>query len=908
MNNIILIINSEKVDVLKDTDLGFRLNRFVQDAQNFNIKGGDTSTTIQLPYTKTNSKILNVSNSLYAINKFNRNIDYIFELNFNGVSILKGTCLLKQISKQFIEIELYSSTIDWISKLDEIALNRLGFVNGAPTWFGAEKSGEIFEGGKTINILNNYANIYGAGAANRYTDYICPLLLRYTTPITDYLDEKYSDIFGVYDGSGNQIQSPLSYPDAFKTIKGFFGNRQGLNYDDLPPAVYYRNIVEKCFNEIGYNVKCSLFNEVWFNSLYIPFKGDAYKYNWKTLAELQLRYASAHTEIEIPPNGTQIAVGSIQKYMGRSENLMDFDDLTQRVDRVTNFKKFLISDEDPSYVVPVKGKYKIRVISQVTRKLTENGSGKPLVEMDRIGSFNPVNYGWDDNLFIVYRKTASNEFVFTDTFEQGILYYMSGLYPNFTNQPSDIIAYVSPKRCILLGDNDPEASGSPLNNFQTDVNIINRNHVITNNTVLEKSSFSSTTFEIEIDLQANERIFVKTVGFMDVELVAPAFPVVPSSVGKAEIITNSNASQISIELLCGYEDISISENLPNISAKDFISNFIKSFNLRFYENANAKTVNLLTEQEFFNIDSFYDITQKVSEKSIKIYPTNTPEKIVFGYENDENDFELNELVSECIEDVYVETDYANKVIDDNLNIYAHGEQNFKNGFSATKFIEADLSGCLDYNTIVKTLITLSAPIVGVLFTKGVEFTGRNNFAVFRLKIPSLIAITDNNVTTFENLEYNFDQELRVLQFLGTVGEVTDLATSDIEDYRFKIDAPDFDRCLESDFWIQPTISSFDLEDIYYNLRYQKSNMNVPEQSMRYDTQNGLYFKFFNEIIKTFNSSYILECDMYMSSYDWNQMQPNKYIKYNGEFYRILEISDYDITARNPSRIKLLKLV
>lgn len=904
---IYLTVNNREVDTLSDVDFNFRLNRFVQDIKNFQVRGGDYSTELEIPFTKQNGRIFGVTFNNLAINKFNREVEYQFALGINGVELLRGTCLIESLTDKYISISLRGENIDWINKLEQVSLNRLGYVpkvsnplESEPTWFGVNRLGNVFEGGKTINIVNELNN--------RQTDYICPTIVRFNTPVTDYLSELEVDIFGLYDSGGNQILAPKDYPDSFKTIRGFFGTRQGLTFEDFPPSIYYRNIIEKCFEEIGYNLDCSLFNEDWFNKLYVPYQGEQYLYNWRTLSELYLGFSGSTTEIHVPPVGFTTPVGTLLKYMGYHFNLAKYDDETQRIDHIANFKKFLVTDEDAAYVVPAKGRYKIRFTSQITKKLTENGSGKPLNEMDRIGSVDPLNYGWDDNMFVIYRKSPDGEYLLNENPPLAALQFMSHIYPNFVNTPCDIVAYVSPKRCITLGNNHPEASGSPLTNFAETVNIINRNHVITNNTILDKSSFSSVTFEIELDLLKNERIDFQCLSFVDLEILPPAFPPVPSSVGKAELIGNNAASEFTVQMICDYEDISIADNLPEISCKEFIKNFANLFQLRFALDNNSKTVRFLRESEFINNDNPYDITNRVNVNSVKYLPSGVARNLTVGYSNDAEDFELNQFVSQCAEDVHVPMNYANKSFTDNPNIYANDTLSILNGFSSTKFIEGDFSGCVDYNTITKSLVTITAPIIGTVFTKGITWGSRFNSAIFRLPVPSIQTITSEGEATVGDLNYNFNQQLRILQYHGTVGEVYNTLSASNEDYRFKIDAPEFLIADYPEWWIRPTISSFDLEAPFYPSYIIPSNTSVPTQSMRYDVSGGLYDKFFSDIVELQNKSHVLQCQAFLTTKDWNNLKANRVVKYNEGLYRLLEISDYDATGTEPCNISMIKLI
>jgi hypothetical protein len=508
-------------------------------------------------------------------------------------------------------------------------------------------------------------------------------------------------------------------------------------------------------------------------------------------------------------------------------------------------------------------------------------------------------------MFLIVRQDQTGNNPLSPFWVNQAMNFMNGSFPEFIETPSDIVAYVSPKRCALLGNNNPQSSGSPLTNFQEQVNIISSSHTIDVFSLVEFKSTSAANFSIEVDLLENERLNFYALGIIDYATVTP---VVNGAVNMIYMERDGSVThyEVIIEYLCGYEDISLADNLPDISAKDFIKSFVNTFNLRFF--VNNDTINFVPESAFFNQANPYDISKRVDVSSVRYLPTGVANKLVIGYENDENDNELNVVISECIDDRNELTNYGNKVFNDNDNLYSDSQLVLQNMFSSTKFIEGDFSDCTDYNTITKTLVTITNPVTGNLFTKGVTFGTIKNFAMFRLPVPSVQSIDSVNEKNVGDLNYDFGQSIRLLQYLGTTNNIEYVPASRIEDYRFKIDSPDFERILEQDFWIRPTISSFNFEYPYYPIYAVSDNTTVPTQSMRYDVTAGLYGKFFTDIVELQNKSYVLQCSAYLTTQDWNNLQPNRIVKYQEGLYRLLEISDYDVTGVEPCRIKMLKLI
>ncbi len=109
-------------------------------------------------------------------------------------------------------------------------------------------------------------------------------------------------------------------------------------------------------------------------------------------------------------------------------------------------------------------------------------------------------------------------------------------------------------------------------------------------------------------------------------------------VGSSEKINNVDfqingiSQEIRVEYLCDFDDISLADNLPDISAKDFIRGFVNQFNLNWI--VDGQTVRFLTESEFYQRVNPLDITSMVDDGSQKMLPIPTPIEVTVGYDND----------------------------------------------------------------------------------------------------------------------------------------------------------------------------------------------------------------------------------------------------------------------------------
>ena len=112
----------------------------------------------------------------------------------------RGVNEIEELEKLYL-LQLKRISIDAET---ESKINKLLYDGEEPTWFAP------YLGGSTINTNNSVND-------NAVHDIVFPQILYNNTPITDYMDRTEQDVFGVFDGSGNQIQSPMDFPNSFIT-------------------------------------------------------------------------------------------------------------------------------------------------------------------------------------------------------------------------------------------------------------------------------------------------------------------------------------------------------------------------------------------------------------------------------------------------------------------------------------------------------------------------------------------------------------------------------------------------------------------------------------------------------------------------------------------------------------------
>ena len=876
-----LKINGVRIDI--NNDFEFRLNSIKQNAENFSQRGGEFSTNIVLPKSKVNTKFFNSKDEIATKGQFYFEVPYLATLEYNGTILFNGTFKLNRITRNGFEGELSSANSSWIGLLEGKQLCTLAYDNNdEPTWFND------FEGYTAFNRVNEQTN--------KETDYILPTIVYNNTPITDYLDFSDTDIFGTFDGSGNQVVSPKDFPNDFITRNAFFGNREGLTFEDFPPALYYSNVIKKVFSSIGYEVKGEIFEQDWFNKMYMPYVGDGYKWNWRTIAELRtsLLQRGVDTTVgepEIVRDVFSPLVGKSYKYSAL--NVPFADDLALRYNPVYNFKKGLIdpinADRGAQYVCPADGKYKIKVFSNIF--MTYTGITATINDLLDIGG-GGTDYGYDDAILIITRRDTGGDYVFfpedsgNDIFQHTAT-WMTGDNPSFMTNPSDIIAYYSPKRAQLYANNDVRVSGSPLSNFteqvQSNLDTFGSTIVSSN----EINLLNGVDMEISIDLKKNERINAYWV------VVRSNDSIIQPAIMTGSINYSAGFNFFNVEYLCGYEGLDLAGNLPCDDLVQFIGNFIRYFNLSFNVKSNTITFDF-NKKYTREIVNPYDITDRVEQDSETLSPTISYKELIVGYNNDTNDRLLNSLVAQCdgSDPTRRVLEYGNYVYSNKKNYYAKDQLVVRNGFSATRFVNGQLE-LTDTDNYTVTLVSTTHPITGQVLVKGVDYTPPTLLKINPF-LPSIQSQDSFDQRTIGDLTYDYNYTPRILYHLGTTSTYLGYG----EEFRIKLGSPQLAYVLNlnKEFWIRPTISSFDNEN--------NSLLNLP--SLRYDV--NLFNEYFDNEVEMFNKSVIVEVEAYLTNKDWNEMTQNRLIKYRGVVFKLLEISNYDPVENNACKIKMLKLI
>ena len=944
-NKVELFIKSGNSFVAVDVlDFPYRLNRvaFTTSSDKLKSLGGTTSTQIKLAKSKRNNLVFKGRTDFKSVGKFNNFRDFEAKILENGAESAKGVFKLEAVTSGEYAGTFYDNDANWIDLLGQIKLNELGYVDGAPTWLVP------FDGTITINAVNDLSN--------RETDFVCPMIQYNNTPILDYLYLTNDEIFTL----GKQ------FPRDFEVKNGFFGNRLGLNYNDLLPAVFYRNLLERIFAQIGLLVECPLFYEPWFNALVLPYVGNKeYQFNWKNIASVYSE--NPFTQQIGEPNIDEIksVISTISPGDGLALNKLDLpllgggigthlwiteetfrfkkaqiikhDDwdntLVEKISLVNNFNTF------GQYEVQVDGNYTIEVNSQIESEFegfVDIYDGPSVIWLglsifNAFGTWNTdsqngINsgqdhFGADDNVLIVLRRNASDSFNYSQT-EQDLYEWMNGQNTKFTDNQNDVIAYFDPKKWQVNQDFGGVAanqiSGCPMSNFANSVEIVGgfvgHEALVTVTPTENLTSRSWAHIKVNADLKKGEKVEIFWISLANVNgtvALDPAGPPLPTSDALdyngviqrfGTEVAQEETATYSIAYNCGTYDLDLAANLPSITAKDFVAGFINQFNLHFFRE--GKTVQFTPIAQFYSPEVF-DITPRADwSKGWGSVPIATPKRWVLGYNTDANDKLLAQNFDTCTgQNIKGVSGYGNVTVE-NDNAYASGQIDDLLWLSSTKFIDAN---CIVVHRTADVIMlpTETDPVSGFVLQTGIKMP----FLVVEkqlggLLVPSIQSADSANDKIFGDLSRGFDYTPRILYHLGTANQFYGLN----EEYQVLIGYPRAicDGAASTDFirkakhWFRPTIAQFDLEN--------STQTGIEYPTLRFDTANGLYSRYFENLIELYNLSEQFTIQVAVRALDWINLKGYKKIRFQDQLYRLMEVRDYDPVTKEVCTVVLLKEV
>jgi hypothetical protein len=242
MNNIELYINGELCDVSRDFSV--RLDRQLINPAELNTKDAQYSYSISLPATGKNHAVFNYSGIEEVNGKFNR--DYNAELIINSVRVFKGLFRMSEISNSLYKGNLY--------KPDPKSIKDI---------FGEAKMNENPRWPLPFTDFADSVNEYnGKGASTP------PAIFPYV-------------LYGLLPKSNTT-------PTTLRTV---WDSSVHIGISDMPPSVNVLQLIRHIFTERGYAISGSAFTDERLTNLYMSYRNDpAYiqPWNWGYQAKMQV--------------------------------------------------------------------------------------------------------------------------------------------------------------------------------------------------------------------------------------------------------------------------------------------------------------------------------------------------------------------------------------------------------------------------------------------------------------------------------------------------------------------------------------------------------------------------------------------------------------------------------------------
>ena len=357
----------------------------------------------------------------------------------------------------------------------------------------------------------------------------------------------------------------------------------------------------------------------------------------------------------------------------------------------------------------------------------------------------------------------------------------------------------------------------------------------------------------------------------------------------------------------------ISKLLPNIKQKDFLNDLINMFNLYFKIDIDRQIIKFETHDTYFK-DSFdpYDITDKIKKETI-LYST---------YQDADQNIEFSDpLNSDVFGDNMMFTGNTTsmnsinwyKVDDSQLFLFNNhkglSDKRIKVGFSQPTVKRTMLWNDTDVNGVVTNNGT--EDFIHPLMTKQTP-TDSNNTKFNKKETHNYLFNTEDTIKHAGKpmLMYYYGQSNNVHTYLNIYHSTTlyRVPIGIASPYQLLKDYTNVDNYLsnpEDDPKAIRTIQADTLKSLYLTL----GNNDKPTDFSLVFGDSGLhhtiYSKFYKLKIDRYVHNTILEGEIMLSDFDWNQLQLERPVKYNNEIYHLLSIEEYN-PINHLAKIKLIK--
>lgn len=154
MNYVQIFVNNQELDGIQEVDLA--ITYAIADTKDISKKTGYRSTTIQVPKTKNNERILGIPSDLNVFSSFDKNTGYECKILQNSSTILNGVLYVISASDSHIEVAAVANNASLKTILGEQMLSDLRLYDLNHTWSDTNVFNSWTANGDYIYPLINY--------------------------------------------------------------------------------------------------------------------------------------------------------------------------------------------------------------------------------------------------------------------------------------------------------------------------------------------------------------------------------------------------------------------------------------------------------------------------------------------------------------------------------------------------------------------------------------------------------------------------------------------------------------------------------------------------------------------------------------------------------------------------------
>lgn len=256
MINVELYVNNQLCDIVSPYELGVRFQREILIPSEITTKDVQYSFTIKLPTSATNNKIFNFANVEEVKNKFN--YEYNAILIVDSITVFTGKFKITEIDEEVYKGNLYIPAAKTIK--------------------------EIFNGKKMTENGNWYIPFKDIGSVGGYNSKMITELQDCIFPIVLYGLLPKNPI------NSNAIENGEVVGEY--TPKDEFDDYVRMGIEDFPPSVNVLRMLRKIFENNGYTLGGTAFEDTRLTNLFVSYKNESdyeQEWNWGDMASFKVK-------------------------------------------------------------------------------------------------------------------------------------------------------------------------------------------------------------------------------------------------------------------------------------------------------------------------------------------------------------------------------------------------------------------------------------------------------------------------------------------------------------------------------------------------------------------------------------------------------------------------------------------